>query len=586
MTTMLDHITTFDYTLHTNLQGQGIGANWVFLLPRLDLKRILCIGAPSEDMLPTLQLLSQELICTKSVTGRKVTVQFPESIPTSSVDFIYVRDTDAITLAELKRILKPDGLLYYEYYGQDRTGFSIQEGTVSRFWLTPTVGNMETAVCVDQVHSTAFIRFRQLYTSTIRNQTLQRLGKHLVGKSPSLPVTQEEALTESSTSQNATRPLKRILRNVLRRTRNILAHSAPLLEQNLIFSPFTGRWTRRYGTLVQNGKKISGGPPRYLQFGAEQCGMDIRRWEWAFVAKCDYPSQKLLFYLFPESVQRPSVIIKMVRAPQYNERLEREYRGLNHLSNLEFVHRHTIPQIIFQGYHHGLFFIGESVLDGQPFAQKTSFDSQCKYARFVVQWLLDLGVVTRTDGDGAEVAALLMPLYERFIEVYNPNISQQRFLKQQFNRLSQAGNIPVVLLHGDLGLHNLLITPEDTVAFLDWENAEIKSLPLWNVFNFLSSYCTYAGKVSGRFSKLDAYQHFFLNKSPIQPLVLDAVDRYCETIGLDRDLIVPLYYLFWMYRALKQSTIVDPAQLQHALSWQVLQLSIHLHNSATLQAFM
>lgn len=586
MTIPLDHITTIDYSPSNNMKGQGIGANWVFLLPRLDLKRIVCIGVPPEDILSALQLLSDELICTRAVTGWNVNVQSLERLLASSVDFIYVCDTRAVALTELKRILKPDGVLYYEYYGQDRTGFCVPEDTVARFWLTPTVGNMQTAVCVDQVHSAAFIHYRELYTSTIRHQTLEQMGKRLAGKPTPLLVTQEEgALIASGTAQNATSPLKRILRTALRHTRKILIHSATQVEQRLIRNSFTSRWTRRYGTVVQHGEKSNGGLPRYLLFGAKQCGIDIGQWEWAFVAKGDYPSQKLLFYLFPETMQKPSIVVKMVRDSQYNERLEREYRGLNHLGNLEFVHRHTVPQVMFQGYHRDLFFIGESVLEGQPFENKTSFDAQCDYANFVVQWLLDLGLITRTYANGVEVAALLIPLYERFIEIYAPNVSQQRFLRQQLDQLSQAHNIPMVLRHGDPGLQNLLITPDDTVAFLDWENAELKGLPLWDVFYFLSAYCIKAGQVGANFSSLDAYKHFFLNKSSIQSLVLDAINRYSEAIGLDRGLIVPLYYLFWMCRALKQSTMVNPAQLQYALTWRLLQLSISLRDSGTLREF-
>jgi thiamine kinase-like enzyme len=276
----------------------------------------------------------------------------------------------------------------------------------------------------------------------------------------------------------------------------------------------------------------------------------------------------------------------MVREPQYNERLEREHRGLKHLGNLGFADQNTIPQVIFQGYHRDLFFVGESVLDGQPFVQRSTFDDQCRYARFVMQWMIDLGTTTRTAAAGSEVAALLTPLYERFVQTFKPTLSQQQFLKEQLDEVGRADRIPLVLRHGDPGLQNMLILPDDTVAVLDWENAEIEGVSLWDVFYFLSAYCMKVGQVKAGVSNLEAYEHYFLDESSLQSFVLDSITRYCDALQLDRNLIVPLYYMFWMYRSLKQSTMLNAARVHDALTWQILKRSMDRHDSLILRSLV
>src|SRR5215470_256706 len=51
---MLDTTLATEFYPGTNVRGEVAGANWTFLLPRLELGRVICFGAPQAAALVTL----------------------------------------------------------------------------------------------------------------------------------------------------------------------------------------------------------------------------------------------------------------------------------------------------------------------------------------------------------------------------------------------------------------------------------------------------------------------------------------------------------------------------------------------------
>src|SRR5689334_5360467 len=63
---MLDTTLATEFIPGTNLKGEVAGANWSFLLPSLDLERIVCFGAPSGSA-SLARLLSLARLCDELV---------------------------------------------------------------------------------------------------------------------------------------------------------------------------------------------------------------------------------------------------------------------------------------------------------------------------------------------------------------------------------------------------------------------------------------------------------------------------------------------------------------------------------------
>jgi Phosphotransferase enzyme family len=105
---VLGHARASAFIPGTNLRGDTGGAAWLFLLPSLELGRVLCIGAPSAAALRTLGRLADELVvcggrrerwvarrrCARAGI-RQVQVLSPGAVPARRADLAVVSGKDA-----------------------------------------------------------------------------------------------------------------------------------------------------------------------------------------------------------------------------------------------------------------------------------------------------------------------------------------------------------------------------------------------------------------------------------------------------------------------------------------------------------
>jgi hypothetical protein len=111
-----------------------------------------------------------------------------------------------------------------------------------------------------------------------------------------------------------------------------------------------------------------------------------------------------------------------------------------------------------------------------------------------------------------------------------------------------------VFQHGDPGVWNLLVAGDGSVAFLDWEAAETRGVPLWDIFHLARSFAVIAGRAGGERNMMRAIDRILLEPTPINRMVADVVGRYRERLRLSAALIEPLFHTSWMHRALKEAT--------------------------------
>ena len=203
----------------------------------------------------------------------------------------------------------------------------------------------------------------------------------------------------------------------------------------------------------------------------------------------------MLFFLFDRAAETPEYIVKMTRDPALNLRLENEGRALEWLAERGIGDRETLPQVVFQGHHHDLAIVGETVIDGVPFEQRSSGAADCPLAGAAAAWLTELGAATADTSAASplQVAEALGTLFERFAQIYTLTPAQHDFLAGQIAAIGRSrSRIPLVFQHGDPGTWNIWVTPSERVAFLDWEAAEPQGMPLWDLFYFVRTYGAWA----------------------------------------------------------------------------------------------
>lgn len=556
---MLDTTLTTTFVPGTNLKGSVAGGNWSFLLPSLDLDRIVCFGAPSEATLRTLSRLGREVVVACAdphqiqqlgMLNRRagldnIRLSFVDRhsallIPGASVDLALIAgenggrrlQRDRALLAEIQRLLKPEGLVYCEFGGPlDRLfggdpADSVVEGFGARllFWLTPQSGEMRTAVPLCDQATTGYFLRNSLYSSSANLRVLKRA------------------------------------------------------ERFLVKNRLLGRFARRCGALMgQAPAGLDARPPRYLRSIAREAGIDIDRHRWGLAARGQFNSRKVLFFLFEGASESPEYIVKMTRDPALNARLENEERALALLEEKGIGDRETLPRPAFFGHHSGLAILGETIVDGKPFRERTSGTADCPHARAAIDWLVDLGATTadRTTATPLQVVEGLQTLFKRFTRIYQIDPGHYRFLARQIAAIgSSRSGFPLVFQHGDPGTWNILVTREGRVAFLDWEAFEPHGMPLWDLFYFMRAYGAWSARMDGVKNSLKGFVQQFMADSALSQLLIEATDRYCDRSGLSKDLIGPLFYTCWMHRALKEATRLSAARLERGHYVSLLRLCI------------
>lgn len=612
---MLKTTLSTTFTPGVNVKGEAIGANWLFLLPHFAQSKVLVIGAPAATTLKALVRVADSItvLCQEATEQQRVaatrqalavtnltavhgTVATGLPLADQSIDLVvilnrrsvrWVRRTPALW-QEIARVRKADGQLYYEYWGvRDPLHALLQQpATAQSFWLTPQYGEMQTAVSTADQQSIAYTLRQGLYRSSI---ALKQWAGSFKGRKP-----RKQGATPKAAPKPANRPRKG--QGQRKGRRQLKAFAQRLLEQSTKLLERGERWLfqvagvrqllQRQGVLVGVWPTNTMQPPAYLVALAATAGLDLTHYRWLLSAKGEYSTRKVLFFLMAPGAETPTYIVKMTRSAAFNYRLENEYAALTALYDQGLGNPQTLPKPLFAGRHADLSIVGESIITGEPFAQRTQRNATCPALHAAIQYLVNLGTATadHTVASAPEVAQALQRLFTQFQAIYQLSPAHHAFLAAQIEQVARSSApVPLVFQHGDPGPWNMLVTPAGQVALLDWEAAETQGIPLWDLFYFLRSYALDCARAQGINDGLRGFQSQFLADTPLSNLIITTISRYTQAIGLPASLIGPLFYTCWMHRALKEATRLPVDQLEGGRFVNLLRLCIEQQTAPTLQ---
>jgi hypothetical protein len=557
-------VTAFEQALEaqsvpgTNLKGSVDGANWSFLLPRLELGRVLAVGCPAPSSLATIARLGDEVVVwarladhdrLRRVIERRslgnVSILPAERdgtlpLPDGGLDVVVVASPRLAGWAgarELSRVLKSNGALYLEspFLGlRRRHGVeSLLEGSRRRelLWAAPAWGELRFAAPAGDGAAVAYIE------------------RHFL------------------------KPLFR--RKLLKRPVKVAART-----------PLANALVRRRVVMVAGDQEdLPPRPPAYVREIAARAGTTIESRRWAFAAPGEYSSQKSLFFLFEGEDTQPRSVVKITRDARHNPRLENEWQALGLLRELEIGDERTRPSPLFFGCHAGLAVLGETAVVGAPFLDRTTAKDDCPHARAVVDWLLELGVFTAHDvPDVAQPVGRLEALLERFDELYRPDGETSRLLEAEMSALAASTDgLRLVFQHGDPGPWNLVVTADGSPGFLDWESADPDGMPLWDLFHFLRSFGLAVSQKAGRRDPGRSFVDQVLATSGVNRLLVETTKRFCDETGLSTRLVEPLFYLCWVHRAVKEASRLPREELESGRYFNLLRLAVARRDAPGLQ---
>jgi hypothetical protein len=521
-----------DLVVGSNLRGEVSGGGWLYALPRLSFRSILCIGAPADATMATLARAAAEVVVAEPAAGRRRDLEHlairrgwdavrivddADRAGPAAPDLLVAADgrITADRTAGLARALSrlgPDGTACFD-------GAALKDPAVRRvvdarghrtLAIGPSRGEVRSAVPADDAPM---------------RSTMRRLG--LEGAA---------TLFDHPRLAGPERRLRRAL-------------------------PLGRRPSDRTAVVIGGGDALFTGPPAYIRDAAATAGRDLADWRWGVAARGDYDSQKVLVLLAPPGAAEPTGLVKVTRSSTHADRLENERSILERLATLP-VARGRAPVPWFAGHHAGRALLGESMADGVPFAERARWSPDCPQLDDALGWLTELGAATTAPVPASAVSGALLTLLDRYVAIHPVPPPEASTLRERFASLAAIGEpIPTVLQHGDPGIWNLLVDRAGRTVFRDWEAGEPDGLPLWDLLYFFRSYAVATSRRAGVRDRLEAASRHLLASSPLGARFAVAVETCRRRVSVPAAAIEPLVYGCWVHRALKEATRLAPAKV-------------------------
>jgi hypothetical protein len=515
----------------TNIRGERAGAPWTFLLPSLELGRVLLVGRPDAATEATVRRLAE----------RVDVVATAERAPLAAYDLVAavsdrVPDAAAFVASAAPRVA-PGGSLFVlapHHHAEEALARGAAEGLeiVLRGETRPARGELVAALSGGPPSIAPLV---------------DRLGL--------VPPRASIAVSVRSWVPHRVAPL---VRRAVRFRHRLTAATR---ERIVAAEPRQALVLRRLVT-VSAARALGSDPlPAWLLELAAAAGHDLTGHPWAFVARGDYDSQKPIVVIADRTSTDPEIIVKVTRNPVWNARLENERRALDRLASVDHGwDRMTVPRVLFGGTHAGLAVVAETALTGGSFERAARDAAGDELFGAAVDAFIELGVATRRDATGAAHAAAIAPLVDRFASIWPLADRERSALDGDLDTLARIERLPAVMVHGDAGTWNLIRTPSGRVGALDWEAAEVAGPPLWDVERLAEAWAM-LDRSSGPRSATDRAIGHLVDGSPLTPTLGNAVRRSAAALAVPDDAIAPLVRLAWVARALKEANRLRPSEL-------------------------
>lgn len=295
-------------------------------------------------------------------------------------------------------------------------------------------------------------------------------------------------------------------------------------------------------------------PPRWLVRLAADHGHDVRGYRWSIAAPGVYDSQKVLVYLTPPGGAAPSWIVKITRDARHAERLQNEAFALGVLADLGPIEGMAVPGLVAAGSVGRLASVIETIVPGRPFEATLGGPGGIERLMPAFEGLGGLAERSAHGVSATSVAATFTRLRDQYVAIHHPSDEDRSRLAGLIERVA-AWPTPIALVaqHGDPGTWNMIAGTDGRVGVLDWESFEPDGLPLWDLFHFLHAAVFILARSWIPRRRMWILSEHFFDEGRYSGLILDAVRRYRERVGIAPELVEPLFTFCWIHRALKES---------------------------------
>ena len=536
----LDFARSLPAATGTNVRGEQADTSWLYLLPTLELGAVVVIGSAPPGTLKALEALSSTLTLVQTGDSRDAPRE---------AGLIYVAG------GSVPRALRDPAI-------RGRLAATVESG--GAVYLAP--GGRRARRAAPALARSLGAKASILVGTGGGSPTSRAAGNPVVWAVPA----QAEATVAMP------RLVRRAAGFAARRARRMLRRKSA--DSTRVSEPDSSLGVERIGGIegldaagrgllvTSSAEGDPGAAPPYLLAAARAAGFPLSPHGWRLAPPRGYRSQKVIF--FARSGDDGTVVIKLTQDPAFNDLLDNEADALEALGGVAPEDGPAIPELHFRARHADLSIVAQSALEGRPFVQGASPVEWDADAAAVAAAITTLGLRTAHPA-GPDVGDALGEIADGFARVYDASAAERAALAAAADEIAGLGrDLPLVFMHGDATVFNVLIGGDHRVGLVDWENAERHGMPLWDLFHFLQVHSAWqAGAAGARYTP----KSYMRQVGPGADVAhTEATSGYCTALGIPPAAVAPLRLLWLARHSVREARQLPAPQLGEGLYHRIL----------------
>lgn len=562
----------------SNLRGEQADTSWLFLLPSLDLERTVIIGSAVPGTLRALASLSSALVVVGPSRTTQRRLQALEARRSGSGTITIRPDLPAGDRPALVHIdAASAAAAVRDPRAIEWLTASLAQG--ASVYLAPGRSNDRASLTL-----AARLGAGSRVELGAAEVSLSGRDRSATGSPGAVVVWTVPSAGTSARSDRLPRPL-RVLSSVVRRLAPGAAGRRRAAAAARVSEPDRAFGVAAFGSLSDPAPRCEGAGmllsaadgrhagslPAYLLAAGRATGFPLSEHGWRLAPPRGYRSQKVIFFV--RSASGRQVVVKLTQDPAFNVLLDNEAAALARLGELGLTrapHGPRVPELCLHTAHGGLTIVAQTALQGRPFVERAARQRFSASAGAVAASLTTLGARTKATA-GADLGEALLETVDRFTSLYGAAAPERTLLETAARDLGElAGELPLVLMHGDATVYNVLIADDKTVGLVDWENAEARGMPLWDLLHFLQSHRAWQVEGGGGRYTMRSYADQFLRDPEEGAAEARAIAAYCAAVGVPAEARAPLRRLWLARHAVREARQIPPSRLGRSLYRRLL----------------
>jgi aminoglycoside phosphotransferase len=273
-------------------------------------------------------------------------------------------------------------------------------------------------------------------------------------------------------------------------------------------------------------------------------------------------SSHVVFLVLAPGKPEPLLVAKLPRLGGVSASVEREVANLRAIQASRADGFDSIPRVVAFEEYLGRPILVETALVGRAMDPATVRRDRARCCDAVTGWLADLQPPHNAEeADRNWFNRLVERPLRHFEQVFPLSAEEARLLEHTWELVAPLCDtaLPLVFEHGDLSHPNIMVLKDGTPGVVDWELAEPRGLPAYDLFFFL----TYVAFASHNARKSSGYRAafqsaFFEPAAWARPYVA----AYAQRLQLPPHMLTPLFVLSWaryMISLLMRLDVEQPA---------------------------